>query len=121
EIVRERWYAQDRRGHLWLLGEEGVWAVGDDVGAGLVLAAQPRRGDAHLRVPLEGAAREVVEVGERGESLVVPAGEFDDLVWTVERVGGGTATEVWWARGTGPVQVTTPDGHLDLVSHDVGG
>lgn len=121
EEVRERWYAQDRRGHLWLLGEEGEWAVGADVAAGLVLAAEPRRGDAHLRVPLEGRAREVVEVGERGESLVVPAGEFTDLLRTVERTGDGALTEVRWARGTGPVQVTTTDGHLDLVSHDVGG
>lgn len=118
--VRERWYAQDRRGHLWLLGEEGVWAVGTDVPAGLVLAADPRRGDAHLQVPLDGAAREVVEVGERGEALVVPAGEFSDLLRTLVRGADGTLTEVRWARGTGPVQETRVDGHLDLVSHDPG-
>lgn len=118
--VRKRWYAQDRRGHLWLLGEEGVWSVGDDVPAGLVLAAEPRRGDAHLQVPLEGSAREVVEVGEREEALVVPAGEFSDLLRTLLRAADGTLTEVRWARGTGPVQETTVDGHLDLVSHDPG-
>lgn len=118
--VRLRWYAQDRQGHLWLLGEEGEWAVGSDLGAGLVLAAEPRRGDSHVRVPLDGAAREVVEVSERGEALVVPAGEFSDLLRTLERRGDGTLTEVRWARGTGPVQLTTTEGHLDLVSHDPG-
>lgn len=119
--VRERWYAQDRRGHLWLLGEEGVWAVGDAVPAGLVLAAQPRRGDAHVRVPLEGQAREVVEVEERGEALVVPAGEYADLLRTLVRTGDGTLVEVRWAQGTGPVQWMSREGHLDLVSHRAGG
>lgn len=120
EEVVERWYAQDRRGHLWLVGQDGAWAVGDGVPAGLVLAAEPRRGDAHLRVPLPGEEREVVEVAERGEALVVPAGEYDDLLRTVERTGETGVAEVRWARGTGPVQWMSAEGHLDLVSHEPG-
>ncbi|MBE7325916.1 hypothetical protein IEQ44_14795 [Nocardioides sp. Y6] len=122
--VVERWYAQDRRGHLWLLGQDGSWALGADVPAGLVLAAEPRRGDAHLRVPLSGVEREVVEVAERGEAVVVPAGEYADLLRTVERLGADRAdaevVEVRWAEGVGPVQWMSEAGHLDLVSHDPG-
>lgn len=124
ETVRERWYAQDRRGHVWTLGEEGVWQVGDGVPAGLAMAAEPRRGDAHVRVPLDGADREVVEVSERGEALRVPAGEYADLLRVLERSGeedGDDAlAEVLLAEGTGVVEWRSRDGRLDLVSHDPG-
>lgn len=124
ETVRERWYAQDRRGHVWTLGEEGLWQVGGDVSAGLAMAAEPRRGDAHVRVPLGGAEREVVEVSERGGALRVPAGAYDDLLRVLERSGeeGGdeAVAEVLLAEGTGVVEWRSSDGRLDLVSHDPG-
>lgn len=124
EVV-ERWFAQDRRGHLWLLGEDGVWQVDATTPAGLAMAAEPRRGDTHLQVPLAGAEREVVEVSERGEAVTTPAGRFTDLLRVLVRRGdsnsGRDLVELWLARGTGVVQWVEDDGRLELVSHEPGG
>lgn len=102
---RVRLYAQDRDGNVWLLGEEGVWQVGPGVPAGLAMAAEPRRGDAGVRVPLEGAAREVVRVGEGDREAVVPAGSWSDLLELTETYGSPTEAEVevLVARGVGEV------------------
>lgn len=116
----ERWYAQDRRGHLWLVGEEGAWQVDATTPAGLAMAAEPRRGDSHVQVPLAGAGREVVEVGESGEAVTTPAGRFTDLLHVLVRGDDADPVEVWLARGTGVVQWVGDGGRLELVSHEPG-
>ena len=118
-----RFYAQDRRGHVWLLGEEGVWEVGPGVPAGLALAAEPRRGDAAVRVPLSGDGREVVRVGERNGEARTPAGDYSGLLQLTETRGtpAGEETQVWLARGVGEVLRTVgADDRLELQRHEPG-
>lgn len=78
-----RWYAQDRDGHVWLVGEDGRWELGAEVeAAGLWVPAEPRLGDGYLLLDLPGAPAEQVgvRVEETGVGVTVPAGEYDDVV-----------------------------------------
>ncbi|WP_170970199.1 hypothetical protein [Nocardioides jishulii] len=114
----EHWVAQDVVGNLWLLGREGLWDVSDGTPAGLVLAAAPRRGDAHLVQPLAGEERWVVEVGESVDDVAVPAGRYDDGVRLLLRNGASRGeervTEVTVVRDVGVVRAVGPDVRLEL-------
>lgn len=121
------WYAQDRRGNVWLVGgttADGVsWASGTDgIGAGLVVSAVPRVGDGYVRRE-SGIAPDVP--GWRTRVLTVGA-EFDLDGQALESVtleetplpGEGAdeqPREVELARGVGLVRVTTGDGSWLIV------
>ena len=117
EVETIRFYAQDRDGNVWLLGQEGEWQIGPDVAAGLAMAADPRRGDASIRVPWSGEEREVVRIGESDGEAHVPAGDFRDLLQVREIYGasGGREVEVLLARGVGEIARTWGlSNHLEL-------
>lgn len=111
--------AQDRDGHLWVLASRptdasgpAAWTVQDGAPAGLLLAAEPRRGDGHVLAAPEGSTRARIEVGERSdEPLVTPAGTLDDTltITLVDARAGefGTSTRIVLARGVGPVRVSS--------------
>lgn len=120
------WYAQDVDGHVWLLGEEGVWSVADGTPAGLAMPAEPRRGDGFVRVPAPAAGQVPGEwwtIGERDEDVTV-GGETYDEVLTVSGVrtvdGVRAEYEVELARGVGPVRRVDARGVLELVEHAPG-
>lgn len=111
--------AQDRDGHLWVLAarpSDGsgpmAWTVADGAPAGLLLAAEPRRGDGHVLAAPDGETVSRVEVGERSdEPVVTPAGTFDDTL-TITLVDGrasafGASTRIVLAHGVGPVRVSS--------------
>ena len=90
----EDWYAQDRDGNVWYLGERtaeyengevsttaGSWEAGVD-GAlpGIVMPATPEPGTAYRQEFYAGEAEDLAEVLRTGESASVPAGSFADLV-----------------------------------------
>jgi hypothetical protein len=90
------WYAQDRDGNVWYLGEdtkeleggkvtgtEGSWQAGVD-GAlpGIVMPADPKVGLAYRQEYYSGNAEDMGEVIDVGGSVDVPAGHFDDVVTT---------------------------------------
>lgn len=115
----EHWFAQDDDGNVWLLGRRDGWQTSDDTPAGLVLAAAPRRGDAHLVQPLDGAQRWVLEVGESADQeVVVPAGSFDGGLEVLLRRGATRAQEQVTAltlvSGVGLVRLVGPDGRFEL-------
>jgi hypothetical protein len=90
------WYAQDRDGNVWYLGEsvdnyengelvdhEGSWEAGvDGAYAGIVMPAQPQVGDAYRQEYWPGEAEDLGEIIDVGASVEVPAGSFDDVVMT---------------------------------------
>jgi hypothetical protein len=125
EGERMEWFAQDRDGNVWALGERGVWqATVAGAEAGLAMPARPRRGDGFVRWAVDGEAGEVVRVGERDTSATVPAGRFTDLLaleWSDP--GAGTEDEVYVAEGVGEVLRLAPDGSRvsELVEHDPAG
>ena len=98
ELVEDTydWFAQDRAGNVWYLGEdsqeiddgevvstEGSWEAGVD-GAlpGIVMAAEPAVGDAYRQEYYVGEAEDMFEIIAVGGSVAVPAGSFEDVVTT---------------------------------------
>lgn len=121
-----RLFAQDRAGHVWLIGRLGEWTV-DDAGAvaGLAMPASPRRGDGWAREVREGQLRERVRVGKRGLAITTPAGRFENLQGFTESVTDASGdigdVEVEVARGVGEVARTWGSNSLTLRSHLPGG
>ena len=90
------WYAQDKDGNVWYLGEdttayeedgttskEGSWEYGVD-GAlpGIVMPANPTVGDSYRQEYYQGHAEDVAEVVKVGETKTIDIGEYTDVVVT---------------------------------------
>ena len=100
EIIEDTvdWFAQDRAGTVWYLGEdtaefedgnvttrEGSFEAGvDDAQAGVIMPAAPKVGMAYRQEYYEGEAEDNGEVLELGQRASVPAGEYDNLVMTAD-------------------------------------
>lgn len=110
------WYAQDKDGNVWYLGEatkayedgkvspEGSWEAGvDGARAGIVMKAEPKVGDTYYQEYYEGEAEDEGKVLATDESVTGPTGSYDDVVKTAD----STALEPevlehkWYARGMG--------------------
>ena len=98
ELVEDTfdWFAQDRDGNVWYLGEdsreieggevvstEGSWEAGVD-GAlpGIVMPAEPGVGDAYRQEYDVGEAEDMFEVVAVGGAVEVPVGSFEEVVMT---------------------------------------
>lgn len=121
------WYAQDRDGHVWLLGEEGRWQLGEETdAAGLAVPASPRLGDGYRAAEVAGTSELVVRVRQVQGTLTVPAGSYEDTVTlrVDEQVLGGSGEhDVVLAPDVGPVLVVSGDGEIrtELVTFVPGG
>jgi hypothetical protein len=126
--VTDDWFAQDRAGNVWYLGEHvtnyedgkavdhaGSFEAGvDGAQAGIAMPADPKPGMAYRQEYLEGEAEDraaVITVGE--EQVEVPYGAFDenvlmtrDLVPTEPKV----QELKFYAPGIGPVLSIHTDG-----------
>jgi hypothetical protein len=92
------WYAQDKNGNVWYLGEDsfdfvngkwersdGSWETGvDGAKAGLIMEAQPQVGDVYRQEYYAGHAEDMAEVIGTDESVVVPYGSFQHALETSE-------------------------------------
>jgi hypothetical protein len=92
------WYAQDRQGNVWYLGEdtkeldhgrvvstEGSWETGKNgARAGIIMLAHPHIGDKYRQEFLAGEAEDVARVVDRGLDVRVPYGSFHNCLKTVE-------------------------------------
>jgi hypothetical protein len=90
------WYAQDRDGNVWYLGEdtkeyedgevvstEGSWEAGvDGAQPGIVMPADPTVGFAYRQEYYAGEAEDMGEIIDVGGSVDVPAGHYDDVITT---------------------------------------
>ncbi|MGI9085715.1 MAG: hypothetical protein ACR2FE_10575 [Aeromicrobium sp.] len=110
------WYAQDKAGNVWYLGEDtksyseptmstaGSWEAGvDGARAGLVMMAKPTIGKAYHQEFYEGEAEDQGKVLAIDESVTGPTGSYDRVVRTADT----TALEPeilehkWYAPGVG--------------------
>jgi hypothetical protein len=134
------WFAQDREGNVWYLGEdskeledgevvstEGSWEAGVD-GAlpGIVMPADPQVGDAYRQEYYEGEAEDLAEVIELGASVSVPAGDYDQVVVIREwnPLEPDVVEDKHHAPGVGVVLeslVEGGDGRVELIEHTKGG
>jgi hypothetical protein len=125
--ITDDWYAQDKDGNVWYLGEsvrnfengkvadqEGSFEAGvDGADAGVVMPADPVPGLSYRQEYYKGEAEdkgEVITVGE--ERVEVPAGFFKDVVMTRDLVPLEPKVEElkFFARGVGPVLSMHTDG-----------
>jgi hypothetical protein len=138
ELVEDTddWYAQDRDGNVWYLGETtaeydrgrvvstaGSWEAGRD-GAypGIVMEAEPRVGDAYRQEYDPGEAEDLAEVVRTGARERVPWGEFDDVVVTEEwnPLSPKVVERKYYAPGVGQVSEEVVRGgseRMALVEH----
>jgi hypothetical protein len=128
------WYAQDRAGNFWYLGEDttaydggrpdtaGSWEAGvDGAEAGLAMPAHPRVGDGYAQEHLAGAAEDQAEVLALDETREVPAGTFGGLLQTEDTTPLEPGLVEWkfYARGLGIVEerdIAAGDEHVWVVS-----
>jgi len=93
------WYAQDKNGNVWYLGEdtreyeggvvvstEGSWEAGvDGAQPGIVMhAKQPDPGEPYRQEYLACEAEDFAEIVSETEAVSVPYGDFDDCIKTRE-------------------------------------
>lgn len=125
------WYAQDRDGNVWYLGEAtqeleggtvtstaGSWEAGVD-GAlpGIVMPAQPLVDDIYRQEFLAGEAEDVARVIETGGSVSVRAGAYSGTVVTEDwsLLEPDTAEHKTYAPGIGVIKEVQVKGGNDVV------
>ena len=136
EVVEETsdWFAQDVDGNVWYFGEEtteyddrgrpdtaGSWEAGvDGAEAGVVMLAEPRRGDGYQQELLAGEAEDRATVLSLDESLQIDSGSYDGLLVTEETtpLEPGLVEHKYYAPGLGLVfeqTVSGGSGEAELV------
>ena len=137
--VTDDWYAQDREGNVWYLGEDtteyengkpttkaGSFEAGKDgAQAGVIMPADPRPGLAYRQEYYKGEAEDrgsVVSVDEQAE---VPSGHYEGALMTRDEnpLEPKVLEFKFFARGVGPVLAIGVSGGSDreeLVSYRAG-
>jgi hypothetical protein len=128
------WYAQDRDGNVWYMGEnsfdwehghwvrnDGSWTAGVGNGKpGVIMLAHPRRGDAYRQEYSPGHAVDQAKVLGAGGRVDTPFRSFSRTLLTREYSTIDKQYEKkWYARGIGVIQedaVTKSSEHSELVS-----
>ena len=120
------WYAQDRRGNLWYLGEDtaefgggkvstraGSFEAGRD-GAlpGIMLPADPAPGMRYRQEYFAGEAEDNGEVLSTGELAQVPAGRYRGALLTKDTIALEPDVQEYklYAKGVGPVLIVGVSG-----------
>jgi hypothetical protein len=126
------WYAQDKDGNVWYLGEDskgfrngkvvstaGSWESGKK-GAqpGIIMRARPRVGVAYRQEHCPRVAEDMARVLSLDEKVSVPCGEFANCVETEEwsPLEPGVKEHKYYARDVGMVlQRTVAGGNEEMV------
>jgi hypothetical protein len=120
------WYAQDKEGNLWYLGEdtkeyengkvvstEGSWQAGvDGAQAGIILPGDPEVGMTYRQEHYAGEAEDRGEILSLDERATVPFGEFDQVLMTEDTtpLEPNVREHKFYAKGVGPVLTTSRSG-----------
>jgi hypothetical protein len=125
------WYAQDRRGNVWYLGEataeigpdgtvvsrEGSWQAGvDGARAGIFMPAHPHRGQSGIQEMFEGEAEDHFRVLSLSASVRTPVARSDHALLTREwtPLEPGVVDHKLYVRGFGTVREKTVKGGDEL-------
>jgi hypothetical protein len=120
------WFAQDRQGNVWYLGEdtreledgavvstEGSWEAGvDGAVAGIIMPAEPRTGQHYQQEFFLGEAEDEARVTGLGAEVTVPYGSFEGCIRTVEwtRLEPGIKEAKWYCPDVGFVKALGVEG-----------
>ena len=123
ELVEDTfdWFAQDKDGTLWYLGEdtteyengkpktkEGSWETGvDGAEAGVFLPADPEVGMTYRQEYRAGEAEDAAKILSLDERVEVPAGKYKDVLMTKDYtpLQPEALEHKFYARGVGPVML----------------
>ena len=127
--VTEDWYAQDREGNVWYLGEntaeyedgkvvsrEGSFEAGvDGAQAGVIMPAHPRPGLRYRQEYYAGHAEDRARIVSRREQAGVPYGHFRRVLMIREDnpLEPRALEFKFYARGIGPVLAVSVSGGSD--------
>jgi hypothetical protein len=130
------WYAQDRWGNVWYMGERtaeyedgkvvtraGSWEAGvDGAQPGIALPGSPEVGTTYRQEYKAGEAEDQGEVLSLDEKVEVPFGSFDNVLMTRDTtpLEPDVVEHKFYARGVGPVLALTVSGGADreeLILH----
>ena len=127
--VTDDWYAQDKAGNIWYLGEdtteyengrpaskEGSFEAGvDGARAGLIMPARPRVGMRYRQEYYKGHAEDRALIFSRRERAEVPFGFFRRTLMTREEnaLEPRVLEYKFYARGVGPVLAVSVSGGSD--------
>ena len=133
------WYAQDKDGNIWYLGEdtkeyengkvvskEGSWEPGvDGAQAGIIVPAEPEQGLDYREEYYAGEAEDAAEVLSLEGRAEVPFGRFGDALITrnFTPLEPNVVELKFYARGVGPVLVVQTSGGAsreELVAYTKG-
>jgi hypothetical protein len=120
------WYAQDKDGNVWYLGEdtkeyengqvvstEGSWKAGrQGAKAGIIMLARPHIADRYFQEFLTGVAEDQARVVGKGIDIQVPYGSFHNCLKTVEftRLEPGIKESKVFCPGVGFVKAHSEEG-----------
>jgi hypothetical protein len=128
ELVEDTfdWYAQDRQGNVWYMGEDtkeyesgkvsttaGSWEAGKDgAQAGVIMPADPKPGLEYRQEHYEGEAEDAARVLSVDEQAEVPAGHYTRAVLTkdINPLEPQILEHKLYAKGVGPVLVLNVSG-----------
>jgi hypothetical protein len=138
--VTDDWYAQDRAGNIWYLGEdtteyengrpvskEGSFEAGvDGAQPGVIMPARPRVGMRYRQEYYKGHAEDRARIFSRREKAEVPFGFFRRTLMTRDEnpLEPRVLEYKFYARGVGPVLAVSVSGGSDreeLVRYRRGG
>jgi len=117
--ITDDWYAQDKAGNVWYLGEDtaeyengkvasraGSFEAGvDGAQAGIIMPAHPRDGMAYRQEYYKGEAEDRAEVLSTNEQVEIPFGHFTGALMTKDLVPLEPKVSEYklYARDVGPV------------------
>ena len=121
EVIEDTydWYAQDRWGNVWYMGEdtkefedgkvvstEGSWEAGvDGAEAGILVPGRPEVGTAYRQEYYAGEAEDEGKILSLDEQADVPFGSFDSVLMTEDTtpLEPDVLEHKYYAQGVGPV------------------
>jgi hypothetical protein len=114
------WYAQDKRGNVWYLGEDsfdrkkgkwvrndGSWRAGvDGAKAGIIMKGRPSIGDSYRQEYYKGHAEDLGRVLRTGVTVSTPYRSFRGTLQTRDwsPLEPRVVEHKWYARGIGEVK-----------------
>jgi hypothetical protein len=138
--VTDDWYAQDKAGNVWYLGEDtaeyengrvtsraGSFEAGvDGAQAGIIMPADPRVGMAYRQEYYRDEAEDRAVVLSTQEQVEVPFGHFEDALLTKDLVPTEPKVSEYklYAKNVGPVLAVQTSGggsREELISYTSGG
>jgi hypothetical protein len=102
-----------------VVGHPGAWLLGKDTETpGILMPAHPRVGDKFKFEAVPHITWEQDEVVSVSETVVVPAGTFQNCVKIKEKTSDGDMEYKLYAPGVACVEEIEAEGRLPLVSHE---